>query len=72
MSDKYQEYSQLGLAIDLVINEYGKLNPIYIVEKIQEDLGLYFTIHEVMDYLDIENKIDYERISRTQEFKMYY
>ena len=72
MSNKYQEYSQLGLAIDLVVNEYGTLNPIEIVEKIQECLGLYFTIHQVMDYLDINKKENYEKESNFQEFKIYY
>ena len=72
MSNKYQEYSQLGLAIDLVVNEYGTSNPIEIVEKIQEDLGLYFTIHQVMDYLDINKLEDYEKESESQEYKMYY
>lgn len=65
-------YSQLGLAIDLVVNEYGTSNPIEIVEKIQEDLGLYFTIHQVMDYLDINKLEDYEKESKLQQFKMYY
>ena len=72
MSNKYQEYSQLGLAIDLVVNEYGTSNPIKIVELIQEDLGLYFTIHQVMDYLDINKLEDYEKESQKEEFKMYY
>lgn len=72
MSNKYQEYSQLGLAIDLVVNEYGTLNPIEIVEKIQDDLELYYNIHQVMDYLDINKLEDYEKESNLQEFKMYY
>lgn len=71
MSNKYQEYSQLGLAIDLVVNEYGISNPIEIVEYIQEDLGLYFTIHQVMDYLDINRLEDYEKESQKQLYNMY-
>ena len=55
--NKHQDYSQLGLAIDLVVNEYEILNPIEIVELIQKNLGLYFTIHQVLDYLDINFKI---------------
>lgn len=69
---KSQEYSQLGLAIDLVVNEYGSINPIEIVEKIQQDLDLYFTIHQVMDYLDINKLEDYEKESNLQQFKQYY
>ena len=72
MLNKYQEYSQLGLAIDLVVNEYGIINPIEIVEKIQQDLGLYFTIHQIIDYLDITKLEDYEKESKFQEFKNYY
>lgn len=69
---KYQKYSQLGLAIDLVVNEYGSINPIEIVEKIQQDLDLYFTIHQVIDYLDINKLEDYEKESNLQQFKQYY
>lgn len=69
---KSQEYSQLGLAIDLVVNEYGSINPIEIVEKIQQDLDLYFTIHQVIDYLDINKLEDYEKESNLQQFKQYY
>lgn len=61
MSKKYQEYSQLALAVDLVMNEYKVSNPIEIVELIQQDLSLYFTVHQVMDYLDINKKEDYEK-----------
>lgn len=72
MSNKYQEYSQLGLAIDLVVNEYGIINPIEIVNKIQEDLELYYTIHQVIDYLDINKKEDYEKMSKMQEYNIHY
>lgn len=71
MSKKYQEYSQLALAIDLVMNEYNVKNPIEIVELIQKDLDLYFTIHQVMDYLDINKKEDYETESRKQNYQYY-
>jgi hypothetical protein len=56
MSKKYQEYSQLDIAIDLVMNEYKVSNPIEIVELIQQDLDLYFTVHQVMDYLEINQE----------------
>ena len=65
-------YSQLALAVDLVMNEYKISNPIEIVELIQQDLSLYFTVHQVMDYLDINKLEDYEKESELQEFKMYY
>ncbi len=71
MSKKYQEYSQLALAIDLVMNEYKINNPIEIVELIQQDLSLYFTVHQVMDYLDINKKEDYEKESQKQQFQYY-
>ena len=64
-------YSQLALAIDLVMNEYKVNNPIEIVELIQQDLSLYFTVHQVMDYLDINKKEDYEKESQKQQFQYY-
>ena len=65
------KYSQLALAVDLVMNEYKVSNPIEIVELIQQDLSLYFTIHQVMDYLDINKKEDYEKESQKQQFQYY-
>ena len=64
-------YSQLALAVDLVMNEYKVNNPIEIVELIQKDLDLYFTVHQVMDYLDINKKEDYEKESQKQQFQYY-
>ena len=64
-------YSQLALAVDLVMNEYKVNNPIEIVELIQQDLSLYFTVHQVMDYLDINKKEDYEKESQKQQFQYY-
>ena len=64
-------YSQLELAVDLVMNEYKISNPIEIVELIQQDLNLYFTVHQVMDYLDINKKEDYEKESQKQQFQYY-
>lgn len=64
-------YSQLAVAIDLVMNEYKINNPIEIVELIQQDLDLYFTVHQVMDYLDINKKEDYEKKSQKQQFQYY-
>jgi len=64
-------YSQLAVAVDLVMNEYKISNPIEIVELIQQDLSLYFTVHQVMDYLDINKKEDYEKESQKQQFQYY-
>lgn len=64
-------YSQLAIAVDLVMNEYKINNPIEIVELIQQDLNLYFTVHQVMDYLDINKKEDYEKESQKQQFQYY-
>ena len=53
MSDKILEYI---FAIDLVMEEYQITNPILISEKIQEDLEMDVTIHQVMDYLEINQE----------------
>ena len=63
--------SSIALAVDLVMNEYKVNNPIEIVELIQQDLDLYFTVHQVMDYLDINKKEDYEKESQKQQFQYY-
>ena len=34
-------------------------------------LSLYFTVHQVMDYLDINKKEDYEKESQKQQFQYY-
>ena len=54
-------------AIDLVMEQHQITNPILISEKIQEDLEMDVTIHQIMDYLEINqesweiesNKIEY-------------
>ena len=71
MSKKYQEDSQLALAVDLVMNEYKVSNPIEIVELIQQYLSLYFTVNQVMDYLENNKKEDYEKESQKQQFQYY-
>lgn len=57
----YYKYSQIAVAIDLVSNEYKTLNPIIISEKINEDLGLDITIHQIADYMDINKFEDYDK-----------
>ena len=47
-------YSQLSLAIDLIQNEYSTKNPILLAEKLEEILGLEYSIHQISDYLDME------------------
>ena len=64
---KAKPYSELSVAIDLVIEEYKTSNPIEISEFIWESLGLCISIHEISDYLDM-NRIDYE----TESLKQYY
>lgn len=60
-------YSQLAIAVDLVSYEYKTSNPIIIAEKIEEDLGLEYSIHQIADYLSI-NYDDFEKENR----KIYY
>lgn len=51
-----KKYSNLALAIDLVSEEYKTKNPIILAEKIQQDLGIEISIHEITDYLEINNE----------------
>lgn len=68
----YEEscYSDFSFAIDLVMNIYQTSNPIILAEKIEEDLGLEFTIHQIADYLDINKMEDYEKESNKQNYKI--
>ncbi len=53
-------------AIDLVMEQHQISNPILISEKIQEDLEMDVTIHQVMDYLSINQEnweIESEKIN---------
>jgi hypothetical protein len=43
-------------AIDLVMEEHNITNPILISEQIQKDLDMDVTIHQIMDYLEIDNE----------------
>lgn len=62
-------YSQIAMAIDLVSFEYKTSNPVIIAEKINEDLGIDYSIHQVSDYLDINKNIDYEKQSKKIEYE---
>jgi hypothetical protein len=66
-----QEFSTLALAVDLVYTEYKTKNPVILSEKIHEDLGMDFTIHEISDYLDI-NSEDFPKESRKIEYYSIY
>lgn len=43
-------------AIDLVMEEHKITNPILISEKIQEDLEMDVTIHQICDYLEVNQE----------------
>ena len=62
-------YSQLAVAVDLVSYEYKTSNPIIIAEKIEEDLGLEYSIHQIADYLCINKLEDYEKQSNKIEYE---
>jgi hypothetical protein len=62
-------YSQLAIAVDLVSYEYKTSNPIIIAEKIEEDLGLEYSIHQIADYMDINKLEDYEKQSNKIEYE---
>lgn len=62
-------YSQLSMAVDLVSFEHQTSNPVIIAEKIHEDLGLEYSIHQIADYMDI-NRFDYSRQSRKIEYEI--
>ena len=54
-------------AIDLVMEQHQITNPILISEKIQEDLEMDVTIHQVMDYLET-NQENWELESQKIEY----
>ncbi|HEX8586108.1 MAG TPA: hypothetical protein VF680_17080 [Allosphingosinicella sp.] len=64
-------YSDLSVAVDIVMETYNTSNPIIISEKIQEELGLEFTIHQISDYLAVDRMEDYEQESLRQEYYAY-
>ena len=65
-------YSQLAIAVDLVSYEYNTSNPIIIAEKIEEDLNLEYSIHQIADYMDINKLEDYEKQSNKIEYEQNY
>ncbi len=65
-------YSQLAIAVDLVSYEYKTSNPVIIAEKIEEDLGLEYSIHQIADYMNINKLEDYEKQSNKIEYEQNY
>lgn len=65
-------YSQLAIAVDLVSYEYKTSNPIIIAEKIEEDLGLNYSIHQIADYMDINRLEDYEKQLNKIKYEQNY
>lgn len=65
-------YSQLAVAVDLVSFEYKTLNPIIIAEKIEEDLNLNYSIHQIADYMDIKKLKDCKKQSNKIEYEQNY
>jgi len=64
-------YSELSIAIDLIIEEHKTSNPIEISEFIWEDLNICVSIHEISDYLDI-NRNNYNLESKKEYYKLNY
>ena len=62
-------YSQMSMAIGLVSHEYKTGNPVIIAEKIFEDLGMDYSIHQISDYLDVNKAEDFERLSKEIEYE---
>ena len=65
-----ENYSQLRMAIDVISFQHRTTNPIILAEKIHEDLGLEYSIHQISDYLEINRQEDYELQSRLIEYAM--
>ena len=59
-------------AIDLVMEQHQITNPILISEKIQEDLEMDITIHQVMDYLEINQENWEIESQKIQYYKTNY
>ena len=55
--------SDFIFAIDLVMNQYQTSNPIIIAEKLEQDLGIDYSIHAIADYLDI-NKLNSKKLNK--------
>ncbi len=67
-----KRYSEIAFAIDMIAEAYKTSNPIVIAEKCEEDLDINVTIHQVMDYYDLERMEDMEKAEREQMYHVYY
>lgn len=65
---KIKPYSEFSFAVDLITEEFKLINPIDIVDKVEEELGIELSIHAVSDYLDINRNEDFE----LENNKIYY
>ena len=64
-----KDYSQIAVAIDLISSEFKTCNPVLISEMIQTELGLDYTIHQIVDYIDINKMENYEKISNEVNYQ---
>lgn len=62
-----KKYSELSVAIDLIIEVYQSYNPIVIVEFCEQDLDVLLTIDQVIDYLQLHYNYTFE-----EEYVQYY
>ena len=67
-----KKYSELSIAVDIISDTYNTHNPIILSEKIEQDLGLEYTIHQISDYLCIDRIEDFEKESLKQEYNINY
>jgi len=67
-----KQYSDLAVAVDLISDNYQTSNPVILAEKIEQDLGLEFSIHQISDYISLERNEDYEMESIRQEYYFSY
>jgi len=51
-----KSYESVALAVDLIAHEYQTKDPLIIFEKIATDLEISVTIHQIMDYLEVDRE----------------
>ena len=66
-------YSDLSLAVDLIINEHGNISPVQICVKSKEDLDILITPSQVIDYLNVSEDFEKEswRLHSNEIFNNY-
>lgn len=65
-----KEFSEISIAIDLVVDAYKLTNPFDIQNKIEETLDMEIHINQILDYLS--PKEDYEKQSYIIEQGLVY